>query len=99
MREAHLLGVTHRSCLCGQKQWWVTPSANPPYAGSPALIHHVSNGLAASRRVGVATEIPGPQRAFRQRALDRLDDRFAGFLLAEMLEHHRARPDHADRVG
>ena len=34
-----------------------------------------------------------------ERALDGADDGGCGLLLAEMLQHHRAGPDHADRVG
>ena len=64
-----------------------------------ASIHHLRHRLAAGGRVGVAAEIPRAQRAFAERALDRADDRCRGVLLAEMLQHHRAGPDHADRIG
>ena len=62
-------------------------------------IHHLRHRLAARGRVRIAAEIPRAQRAFAERALDGADDRGRGLLLAEMLQHHRARPDHADRVG
>src|SRR5260370_28803141 len=63
-----------------------------------ALLHHLSDGLAAGRGAGIAAEIPGAQRAFAERALDRSHDRRRGGLLAAMLQHHGAGPDHADRV-
>jgi hypothetical protein len=31
VRGAHLLGVTHHLCNRRDEQWWITPSANPPY--------------------------------------------------------------------
>src|SRR2546430_7357498 len=65
---------------------------------NPSL-HHLGDGLATSCRVGVAAEIPGAQRALAERALDCRHDRLCGGLLAEMFQHHRAGPDHADRVG
>ena len=58
-----------------------------------------ATALPQARGVGIAAEIAGAQRAFAERALDRADDRCRGLLLAEMLQHHRAGPDHADRIG
>src|SRR5438552_319897 len=48
---------------------------------------------------GIAAEIGGAGGALRQYLGDRPLDRRRGVDLAEMLEHHRARPDLADRVG
>jgi hypothetical protein len=44
-------------------------------------------------------DLAGSQGAFAERAFDRGDDRGSGGLLAEMFQHHRAGPDHADRIG
>jgi hypothetical protein len=43
-------------------------------------------------RVGTLAEVAGAQLGLGQHALDRLDDGAGGFRLAEVLEHHRARP-------
>src|SRR5580704_6804519 len=59
----------------------------------------VGHRLAAGGGIGRAAEIAGAQLLFGQHFLDRFDDGCCGFALAEMLEHHRARPDLADRIG
>ena len=59
----------------------------------------LGHGLAAGDGVGGAAEIAGAQLRIGQHLLDRGDDRGGGVLLAEMLQHHRARPDLADRIG
>src|SRR5207249_9303573 len=48
---------------------------------------------------GVAAEIRRAGRAIGEHLGDRPLDRSGGGTLAEMLEHHRTRPDLADRVG
>ena len=63
------------------------------------LRQRIGHRLAAGRGVGRATEIAGAQFLLGKHALDRLDDGGRGFALAEMLEHHRPRPDLADRIG
>src|SRR6516225_4547950 len=71
----------------------------PAFAGTTAtkaLLHHLRDRLAAGNRVSIAAEIAGAQRALAERALDRRDDGSGCVLLAEMLQHHRAGPDHAD---
>jgi len=62
-------------------------------------VQRVGDGLSAGGGVGSAAEIAGAELLLGQDLLDRLDDRGRGVVLAEMLEHHRARPDLADRVG
>ena len=44
-------------------------------------------------------KIARAQLVLRQHDFDRLDDGLGRFRLAEMLQHHRARPDLADRIG
>ena len=41
------------------------------FAHPTVSLHHLSHSLAAGRGIGVAAEIPGAQRAFAERALDR----------------------------
>ncbi|GCC49487.1 hypothetical protein chiPu_0033790, partial [Chiloscyllium punctatum] len=55
--------------------------------GRKPLIHHLRDGLAARRGVGIAAEIARAQRAFAERAFDRADDGIRGLLLAEVLQH------------
>ena len=57
------------------------------------------DGAAAFLRRGVAGEIAGAAGGGGEHLLDRAHDRGGGVRLAEMLEHHRRRPDLADRVG
>src|SRR5215510_4356633 len=48
---------------------------------------------------GAAAEIGGMQRRIGGDALDRAHQAAGGGLLAEMLQHHDARPERADRIG
>jgi nucleoside-diphosphate-sugar epimerase len=56
------------------------------------------DGFADVDRVGGAADV-ARARAAREDFFDRLDDGRSRFGIAEMLEHHRARPDLTDRVG
>ena len=86
--------ATHHCAQARDSAVWV-----PAFAGTTALLHHLRDRLAAGGGVGVAAEVARAQGTPGERALDRADDRLRRGLLAEMLQHHRARPDHADRVG
>src|SRR5215813_15008278 len=55
--------------------------------------------LAASVGVCVAAEIARPQSFFRQHAFDSCDNLARRGILPEVREHHRPRPDLADRIG
>ncbi len=55
--------------------------------------------VAAIGRVRRPAEITGAQLLLGQHAFDRLHDGVRGFGLAQMLEHHRARPDLSDGIG
>src|SRR5690606_18164037 len=57
------------------------------------------NGLAGLDCAGAAAEIAGARAAVREHGLDRRFDRAGGLELAEMLKHHGAGPDLADRIG
>src|SRR5262249_26139613 len=71
--------------------------------GTPAVparsIDRLRPGLAARDGVVVAAEVAGAQGLLAEHPLDRVHDGAAGFLLAEMVEHHGARPDLADGIG
>src|SRR5260370_21756086 len=62
-------------------------------------IDGLRNRLAAREGIGVAAEVAGAQRLLAEHALDRVYDGAAGVLLAEVVEHHGARPDLADGIG
>src|SRR5437868_6061010 len=58
-------------------------------------------GDSFSRRAGVSgsTDITRAERLVDQRSLNRLQDRSPRLEFAEMIEHHRRRPDLADGIG
>src|SRR5690349_2964670 len=58
----------------------------------PPSRQRVGHRLAAGHGVGGATKVAGAGLRLGQHPLDGLDDRRRGVRLAEMLEHHRARP-------
>src|SRR5262245_58969831 len=93
---AGLVPAIHGFFLFEESKTWM-PGTRPGM--TVRLRQRVGDRLAAADRVGAAAEVAGAQLGLWQHALDRLDDRAGGFRLAEMLEHHRARPDLADRVG
>src|SRR4029077_18102106 len=71
------------------------------WAGSPPELfpQQLRNRLAAFDCIRRPAEIARARFRIGQHLLDRLDDRGGGFRLAEMIEHHRGRPDLPDRVG
>ena len=60
---------------------------------------HLDHSICHLIGVGVAAEIASQNLAFRGRLLDRLHNALGGLFLAEVLQHHRARPDRPYRIG
>ena len=67
-------------------------AANAQASASATALPHVAV-------FGLPLEVAGAQLRLGQHRLDRRDDRRRGLALAEMLQHHRGRPDLPDRVG
>lgn len=65
------------------------------HSGSERLLDRLAGSFRARR----AAEIAGARPGITQSALDRRLDTLGGLVFAEMVEHHRARPDHADGIG
>src|SRR5947209_112061 len=65
----------------------------------PASADRLGDGLAARLGIGIAAEIAGAQRPLREYARDGIDNRVGRLAFAEVIEHHRARPDLSDRIG
>ena len=77
-------------------------SIRPTWFGSPQALSARIAAITASvtcSRVGGPAEIGRVQIRIGGDALDRPHQALGGGLLAEMLEHHRRRPERADRVG
>src|SRR3546814_4388830 len=70
-----------------------------PPAGSSCGRHRLGDGLADILGAGIAAHVAGARAALGQHDLDRPLDRPRRVGMAEMVEHHRAGPDLADRVG
>src|SRR5574340_1309652 len=64
---------------------------------STGTANYFCNGFAHGGRICRASDV-ARARAFQHDLLDSFDDRIGGRFFAEVLEHHRARPDLADRV-
>src|SRR5262245_10952281 len=65
----------------------------------PLSLERVENGLRDVARAGLAAEIGRPGPASGEHLLDGADDEIVARARAEMIEHQRARPDRADRIG
>src|SRR5260370_251619 len=62
-------------------------------------LHELRDSRAHGLGVTVAAEIACPRPALDQGGGDRPLDRLGGLRIAEMADHHAARPDLADRIG
>src|SRR5438132_12583873 len=74
------------------------PSMPPSSWLSAFLRKRLGNSGTDLRGRGLSTEIRRLDLALREHAADRRDDAIVRGALAEVIEHHRARPDRADRV-
>src|SRR5205814_8714298 len=61
--------------------------------------HQLGAGLAELEARRLAAHVGGAHVGLGEEALDGSDDGGAGFLVAEVIQHHGAGPDLADRVG